>query len=50
MYNWTYNRGFEFYFTDKSNKIVDSIDWTSIQDDFLAQFSILNELLENVTL
>jgi SNF2 family DNA or RNA helicase len=47
MYNWTHNNVFEFYFTDKSNNIVDSIDWTSIQDDYLAQFSILNELLEN---
>ena len=47
MYNWTYNSGFEFYFTDKSNTIVSASEWTTIQEDFLAQFSILNELLEN---
>ena len=47
MYNWTYNNGFEFYFTEKSNTIVNASEWTTIQEDFLAQFSILNELLEN---
>jgi SNF2 family DNA or RNA helicase len=47
MYNWSYNNGFEFYFTDKSDNIIINSEWKSIQDDFLAQFSILNELLEN---
>lgn len=47
MYNWSYNSGFEFYFTDISDNIIINSEWKSIQDDFLAQFSILNELLEN---
>jgi hypothetical protein len=47
MYNWSYNNGFEFYFTGNSKEIISSVDWPKIHEEFLAQFSILNELLEN---
>lgn len=47
MYNWSYNKGFHFYFTDKSNNIIKENEWNLIQDEFLSQFSILIELLEN---
>lgn len=47
MYNWSYNKGFHFYFTDNSNLILNEDVWNSIQDEYLSQFSILNELLNN---
>lgn len=47
MYNWSYNNGFEFYFIGNSNDTISTNEWSIIHDEFLAQFSILNELLEN---
>lgn len=47
MFNWELHNTFSFYILDDSRNKIAVSDWEHKQDEYLTQFSILNELCDN---
>ena len=47
MFSWQHHITFSFFILDKSGNKISVSDWQQIQDDYLPQLSILNELCDN---
>ena len=46
-FSWNFFKGFEFFLSDESDQDVPIVDWALYREEFLSQFSTVDELFEN---
>src|SRR5690606_4426080 len=47
MLRFEYNNEFSFYFLDESGQRIPAAEWKNLEDEYLSQLSILQELRDN---